>query len=180
MNNILFKDLTPGSPIHALIKDKNELRYEEGSIVTIGQQRVEMPQMPTPNNGTFPIPAMPASKTVIDVTYSISGKNFTDAVEITGYMFPTEKPGAVTLIATDKEPIIRELRATLKRAEDYLKEVETEIPRNKKRVEDSKTLISLLDTEYAEKQELENRIKKLEDGTAETNSLLKQLIAKLK
>ena len=177
MNNILFKDLTPGSAIYALIKADDELRYEEGSIVTIGQQRIDMPQVQA--NNSFPIPAMPTSKTVIDVTYSIAGKNFTDAVEVTAYMFPTEKPGAITLIATDKETIVRELKATQKRAEDYLKRVETEVPKNKKRVEDSKALISLLDTEYAEKQELENRIKKLESGTAETNNLLKQLIAKL-
>jgi hypothetical protein len=40
-------------------------------------------------------------------------------------------------------------------------------------------LISQLDTKYAEKQELENRIKKLEDGNAETHNLLKKLISKL-
>lgn len=106
------------------------------------------------------------------------GKNYTDAVEVTSYMFPTEKTGAITLIATDKEPIIRELKATQKRAEDFLKKVETEIPRNKKRVEECKAYISLLDTEYAEKQEMETRIKRLEEGTAETNNLLKSLIAK--
>src|SRR5574344_1383976 len=37
-----------------------------------------------------------------------------------------------------------------------------------------------LDTKYAEKQELENRIKKLEDGNAETNKLLNQILSKLK
>lgn len=178
MNNVLFKDLTPGSPIHALIKGDNEIQYSEGSIVTVGQQRIDMPQM---QPGQFPIPAnIPSTKTVVDVTYSIDGKNYTDAVDITSYMFPTEKPGAITLIATDKEPIIRELHATLKRAEDYIKSVETEVPRNKKRVDDCKTLISLLDTAYAEKQELENRIKKLEDGNAETNKLLTQILSKLK
>ena len=44
MNNfILFKDLTPGSIIYALIKNPDELNYVEGSIVTVGQQRVDMP-----------------------------------------------------------------------------------------------------------------------------------------
>ena len=94
--------------------------------------------------------------------------------------FLQKKPGAITLIATDKELIIRELHATLKRAEDYIKSVETEVPRNKKRVDYCKTLISLIDTVYAEKQELENRIKKLEDGNAETNKLLTQILSKLK
>ena len=66
-------------------------------------------------------------------------------------MFPTEKLGDITLISTDKDPIIRELHATLKRAEDYIKNVETEVPRNKKRIDDCKKLIGSLDTVYAEK-----------------------------
>ena len=121
-----------------------------------------------------------APKTVVDVTYSLDGKNYTDAVEVTAYMFPTEKPGAISLITTDKDSIIRELHATRKRSEDYIKNVETEVPRNKKRIDDCKALIGLLDTKYAEKQELENRIKKLEDGNAETNRLLNQILSKIK
>ena len=175
--NTLFKDLNQGSTIYALIKGE-ELQYQEGTIVSIGQQRVEMPQT-QPN--AFPLAqGIAAPKTVIDVTYSIDGKNYTDAVEITSCMFPTEKPGAITLIATDKEPIVRELHASLKKAEDYLKSVDVEVPRNKKRIDDCKTLISLLDTAYAEKQELEIRIKKLEDGNTKTNELLNQILAKLK
>lgn len=177
MNNfILFKDLTPGSIIYALIKNPDELNYVEGSIVTVGQQRVDMPDF---KNGQVPNFSQ-APKTVVDVTYNLDGKNYTDAVDVTAYMFPTEKPGAISLITTDKEPIIRELHATCKRSEDYLKNVETEVPRNKKRIDDCKALIGLLDTKYAEKQELENRIKKLEDGNAETNKLLNQILSKLK
>lgn len=178
MNNILFKDLTAGSPIYALIKADDELQFSEGAIVSIGQQRAELPSA---NNGSFPFPGnMPTPKTVVDVTYTIEGKNYTDAVEVTACMFPTEKTGAITLVATDKEPVIREIKATLKRSEDYLKSVEVEVPKNRKRVEDCKTLISLLDTEYAEKQVFENRIKKLEEGSATTNKLLNQILSKLK
>lgn len=183
MNNILFKDLTVGSPVYALIKADSQLKYEEGTIVSIGQQRTEMPPM-QPN--AFPMPNnMPTTKAVVDVTYCVAGKNFTDAVEVTSYMFSTEKTGAITLVTTDKEPIIRELNATLKRSEDYLRNVETEVPKNKKRIEDCKALISQLDTKFAEKQEMENRIKSLEEsnkklgeGMAENNSLLKKLIEK--
>lgn len=126
--------------------------------------------------GQFP---MATPKTVVDVTYSIDNKNYTDAVEVTSCMFPTEKLGDITLISTDKDPIIRELHATLKRAEDYIKSVETEVPRNKKRIDDCKKLIGSLDTVYAEKQELDSRIKKLEDSNAHTNELLTQILSKL-
>ena len=179
MNNILFKDLTAGSPIYALIKADNELQFSEGAIVSIGQQRAELPQPSA--NGAFPFPGnMPTPKTVVDVTYTIEGKNYTDAVDVTACMFPTEKTGAITLVATDKEPIIREIKATLKRSEDYLKSIEVEVPKNRKRVDDCKALIGLLDTEFAEKQEFENRIKKLEEGNATTNKLLNQILSKLK
>lgn len=177
MSNVLFKDLTAGSSIYALIKGNDELKYMEGSIVTIGQQRVDIPPM---QQGTFPLPQNMASpKTVVDVTYCLDGKNYTDAVEITSSMFPTEKTGAITLVSTDKEPIVRELHATMKRAEDYLKSVETDVPRNEKRIEDCKKLISSIDTSYAEKQEFENRIKRLEDGSIETNKLLNKILSKL-
>lgn len=178
-NFVLFKDLTPGSIIYALVKNPDELNYIEGSIVSIGQQRVDIPKF---ENGQIPSlqTFQAAPKTVVDVTYSLDGKNYTDAVEVTAYMFPTEKPGAISLITTDKDSIIRELHATRKRSEDYIKNVETEVPRNKKRIDDCKALIGLLDTKYAEKQELENRIKKLEDGNAETNKLLNKILDKLK
>ena len=176
--NTLFKDLQAGSPVYALVKKDNELLYYEGSIVSVGQQRLDMPQQ---QNGQVPdFSQLNSMKQVVDVTYSIDGKNYTDAVSITDYMFPTQKLGAITLVATDKEPIIRELHATRKKAEDYLKSIDTEVPRNKKRIEDCNTYIRLIDTAYAEKQELENRIKKLEDGNAETNKLLNQILNKLK
>jgi len=37
MDNVLFKDLTPGCAIYALVKKNDELVYSEGSIVSIGQ-----------------------------------------------------------------------------------------------------------------------------------------------
>lgn len=179
MNNfILFKDLTPGSIIYALVKNPDELNYVEGSIVSVGQPRMDMPDF---SNGQMPnMQNFQTPKSVVDVTYSLDGKNYTDAVDVTAYMFPTEKPGAISLVTTDKDSIVRELHATCKRSEDYIKSTETEVPRNKKRIEDCKALIGLLDTKYAEKQEFENRIKKLEDGNAETNKLLNQILSKLK
>lgn len=175
MEKILFKDLTPGSIIYALIKGNDELKYEEGSIVTVGPQRVEMPQI---QNGSVPsFQQFQTPKTVVDVTYSVAGKNYTDAVEVTAYMFPTEKPGAISLITTDKDSIVRELRATLKKSEDYVKSSETEVPRNKKRIEECKVLIGLVDTSYAKEQELENRMKKLEESDRENRKLLEQIYA---
>lgn len=172
-NNVLFKNLTAGATIHALIKGGN-MRYVEGQIVSIGMPRIEMPASTSP---TIAMPAMP--KNVVDVTYSLEGKNYTDAIDVNASMVPTDKPGATTLLATDKATILRELRATLKIDEDYLDHVDEEKARREKSVVKCRELIGLLDTEYAEKQAFEQRIKTLEDGQSQTNSMLQQIIKKL-
>lgn len=156
--NTLFKDLTPGQPVYALVKG-DELQYFEGSIVSVGQQRMEMPQNPV---GQMPM-QMPSMKNVVDVTYSIDGKNYTDAVDVTASVFPTSKPGALALVATDKDAVVRELHATLRNSENYLKESEREVPKQERRVKECKALIAQLDTDFKEKQQLEERFGKIEE-----------------
>lgn len=168
--NLLFKDLTAGATIHALIKGDN-MRYIEGQIVSVGMPRMEMPA------GTSPAMAMP--KNVVDVTYSLEGKNYTDAIDVNASMAPTDKPGATTLLATDKATILRELRATLKIDENYLAHVDEEKTRREKSVNKCHELIGTLDTEFAEKQAFEKRIQSLEQGQSQTNAMLQQIIDKL-
>lgn len=167
---ILFKDLTAGQPIYALMKG-DEIKYAEGSIVSVGMQRMEMPQ----GNGM----QMPSMRTVVDVTYQIEGKNYTDAVEVTASVFPTNKPGVLTLVATEKEAVVKELHATLKSSENYLKDSEKEIPRQQKRVADCKSLIAQLDTEYKEKRQTEERFAKLEETQRMQDSKLDKILALL-
>lgn len=168
--NILFKDLTGGATIHSLIKGDN-MRYVEGQIVSVGLPRMEMP--------TATSPAMAMPKNVVDVTYSLEGKNYTDAIDVNSSMWPTDKPGATTLLATDKATILRELRATLKIDEDYIANAKTEKARHEKSAARCKELITELDTEYAEKQAFEQRIQSLEHGQSQTNAMLQQIIDKL-
>lgn len=172
--NVLFKNLTAGATIHALIKGEN-MHYAEGSIVSIGMPRMEMPK---DTNAMSALAAMP--KNVVDVTYTLEGKNYTDAIDVNASMHPTDKPVATTLLATDKTTILRELRATLKIDEDYLANVKTEKARHEKSAARCKELITQLDTEFAEKQAFEQRITKLEQGTGKTNNMLEQILAKLK
>lgn len=171
--NVLFKDLTAGAPIHALIKGDN-MRYVEGQIVSVGVPRMEMPANPS---SALALPSMP--KSVVDVTYSLEGKNYTDAIDVNVSMHPTDKPGATTLLSTDKATILRELRATLKIDEDYLANVKAEKARHEKSAVRCKELITALDTEFAEKQAFEQRIKTLEEGQSQTNNMLQQIIDKL-
>ena len=118
-------------------------------------------------------------RNVIDITYELGGVNYTDTVNITDSMFPTTKTGATTLVATSKDTILRELRASLKIDEDFLSTVEETKKQKYKNVQQYKKLIGQLDTEWAEKQALESRITTLENNSKETNQLLKSILDKL-
>lgn len=171
--SVLFKDLTAGATVYALVKDE-EMKYLEGSIVSVGQQRSELPKMPA---GQMPNPMqLPTIKNVVDVTYQLDGKNYTDAVDVTASVFPTEKPGCVTLVSTDKDAVVRELHATLKNSENYIAEAEKQMPKQKKRVKRCKELIAQLDTAFMEKQQTEQRFTKIEEAQKEQGDKLDKIL----
>jgi hypothetical protein len=171
--NTLFKDLTTGSVIYALMKGE-EMRYCEGSIVSVSHPRMNMPEMKT---GQMQMPSM---QNVVDVTYSLDGKNFTDTVDVTASILSTKNPGALTLVSTEKDSIVRELHASLKMSENYISEAERELPKQKKRIEECKALISQLDTDYKERQENEQRFVKLEETQRLQGTKLDEILSLLK
>lgn len=165
--NTLFKDMTPATVIYALMKG-DEIKYIEGSIVSVGQPRMNMPDMK--------MGQMPAVQNVVDVTYSLDGKNYTDTVDVTACMFSSKNPGALTLISADKDSVVRELHATLKTSENYIKDTEREVPKQKKRIKDCKALIAQLDTDFKEKQMTEERFAKLEEAQKEQGGKLDKIL----
>lgn len=165
MNMTLFKGLAAGTVIYALMKG-DDMKYQEGSIVSVSQPRMNVPEM---KPGQMQMPSM---QEVVDVTYSLDGKNYTDMVEVTAGMFPTKNPGVLTLVSTEKDAIVRELRATLKTSENYIKEAEREVPKQEKRIGQCREWIAQLDTEFKEKQENEKRFAKLEEAQKEQGSKL--------
>lgn len=170
--SILFKDLTPASVIYALTKGDG-LNYCEGSIVSIGQPRMNMPDMSKMGQ-------MPAMQNVIDVTYSLDGKNYTDTVDVTASVFSTKNTGAITLVSTDKDAIVRELHATLKTSENYIKEAEREVPKQKKRMKECKELIAQLDTDFKERQQTEERFAKIEEAQRKQGEQLDEMLSILR
>ena len=169
----LIKNLQKGGIIYALVKDE-ELRFLEGTAVSVGAVRAELPNIQT---GTFPTNI--TTRNVLDFTFNFDGKTYTETIGEGDVMFQTKQMGGIALVATEKDTILRELRSSLKDAENYLKGTETEIPRQQKRKAQCEELIATLDTAFAEKQALDARIQKLENGAQETNTLLKQLLKKL-
>ena len=173
----LFKDLAAGAFVYALSKGE-ELKYYEGSVVSVGQQRVDVPPMPKMPNGQLPT-QMPIIRNVVDVTYSIDGKTYTDAVDITASAFTTDKLGGVALVATSKDAIVNELRQTEQSVESYITEAEKGLPKKKEQLKSCKSLIAQLDTSYKEKQQTEERFTKIEAGQKELADKLDKILAKL-
>lgn len=172
MTGLLFKDLTQGSLIYVLAKYDDRLQYSEGTIVSVGKPRMEMPDY-SKDTTQFVMPT--TTRNVVDVTYAVDGKNYTDVVDTTMNLFSTKNIGNVALVTTDKDAVLRELRATLKSSEDYI----AGVPMHKKRMASCKDLIAELDTDFAERQKIDERIQKLESSNAETNNLLKEILRKL-
>lgn len=164
----LLKNLTAGCTLYVLIKGE-EFVCTEGTVNNVGSPRTELPKFEATQS--FVQPAI-LPKTVVDVTYTIEGKTYTDTVDANMSMFPTDKTGAITLVATGIEPILRELRATKKQKEDYLKETETGIPNAKKRIEECAALIAKHDTSFAKEKELNDRMNNLE-------GMLREVLKKL-
>lgn len=162
-----FKNLPKNSVIYALIKG-DTLKFLEGTLTNVSAPRMEM----APNQ-------FPVSKTVVDITFSLDGKTYTEAIDDQASAFVSKQLGNINIIASDKDTILQELRVTLKNSEDYVKSAETEVPKQQKRIEECKELIATLDTAYAEKKAFDQRITKLEESTAQTNSMLKEILNKL-
>lgn len=152
-----FRESHAGSAVYALIKG-DSLRYTEGTLVSVGYPRVS------------PVPSGQVFAQVVDVTYTLDGKTYTDAVDVTATMFSTDKPGALTLVSTAKDPVVRELHETMKQSEAAIKDVS----KHKKRIEECKTLIAQLDTAYNEKQKMDGRLTRLEESMEEILKLLKK------
>lgn len=173
----LFKDLAAGAFIYALNKG-DELKYYEGSVVSVGKKRVDVPPLPKTSNGQLPT-QMPIVRNVVDVTYSIDGKTYTDAVDITAPVFTTDKLGGIALVATSKDSIVNELHQTQQSVENYIAEAEKGLPKKKEQLKSCKALIAQLDTAYKEKQQTEERFSKIEAGQKELADKLDKILAKL-
>lgn len=167
----LIKNMTPGSQVCVLIKSEDGLQYKEGQIVKVGAPRVEAPA----NNGGFSL-ELPKYRQVVDVTFTVDGKSVTEAADVSATMLQTTQLGGLALVATDKSTIVQELHATRKASADYVKQAETEVPRQQKRVEECDVLIAELDTAFRQQQETEQRFSRIEKKQEEFGGMLERIL----
>ena len=164
-----FRDIQPGNTLFVLSKG-DKLTYEETTLVSVSQPRADVLQQ----NNQFPM-QMQGIRQVVDVTYTIAGKTYTDTTDINLSVLSNPQTGFPVMVSTEKEYVINELKETMKQSEKLLKDVE----KHKKRVKECKALIAEIDTEYNEKVQTENRLSKLEESSIKTNELLQQLLEKI-
>lgn len=164
----VFKEIQAGNTLYVLVKQDNKLVYEETSVISVSAPRAEMPK---PNQ----FPSTSSFRQVVDVTYSVSGKNVTDTADVNSSVLSSVSSQNPTLVSTEKEFVLNEVRETLKQSEKILKDID----KHKKRIKDCKELIGKLDTEYNEKLQYENRLTKLEEQTNKTNDLLEKILGKM-
>lgn len=170
---LLIKDLTPGCALYALIKNDEGLTYLEGSVIGVGQPRVEMPNLQGQNSTVMP---NFATRQVIDLTYQMNGKNHTEAVDVSMGAFPSRELGDVAMVASEKDAILREIDATMRQAELDLKAVKTK----KKWLEDGKAIKGKLDTAYSEKQQMESRLNMMEEKIQRQSDILEEILKNVK
>lgn len=164
----VFKEIQAGNTLFVLVKADAKLNYEETTVISVSAPRADLPQP-----GQFP--AAGTFRQVVDVTYSVAGKTYTDVADVNASVLSSNAPGSPTLVATEKDFVLNELRETLKQSEKIVKDID----KHKKRIKDCKSLISELDTEFREKELTENRLQKLEESTLKTNEMLQKILDKM-
>lgn len=103
-----FRDIQPGNTLFVLSKG-DKLTYEETAVVSVSQPRADVLQQ----NNQFPM-QMQGIRQVVDVTYTIAGKTYTDTTDINLSVLSNSQTGFPVMVSTEKEYVINELKETLK------------------------------------------------------------------
>ena len=158
-----FRDLKPGYPVYLLHKTDG-VRLTTGKVTAVSTPR--FPQ-PTTNN------IMQTMQMVVDVTIEADGQSRTyttpDTLAIT-------YAGDALAIATEREPMIKEIEAMKSRAEDELAKTD----KRRAIVAQCETILTEWNPAFKEKRDTEERFSKIETSMTDLKSMLSGLIKELK
>lgn len=162
---ILFKDLKPNYPVFIL--NTQDITFAQGKVLSVSFPHFDM------NNQIGNIGSNP-SQMVVDITIEYEGKNST-------YVIPenlsiTRTGNSNLILATEKEGIVREVEALKSSSEQILSSVDY----HKGVVEKTDKLLSEFSPVFKEKQENEQRFKKIEGSVSEMKNMLENFIKEFK
>lgn len=166
-----IKNLSKGGILYVLVKGEN-LEWKEATIVFVSSPRSEMP--PQQQGQMFPM-MNTTVKSVVDITYSVDGKNYTDTISENDVAFQTEKLGRIALIASDRDIILSELRSSLKLSQDHVAKTSW----HENRIKQYEKLIAEHDKDFAEKKQQNERIDKIEVTLSDMSKILERISKKL-
>ncbi len=158
-----FKDLKPGYTVYMLHKDGN-VCISTGKVTAVSSAR--FPQPSTAN-------LMQTMQMVVDVTIDADGQSRTytipDSLAIT-------YAGDTLVIATEREPMLKDIESMKAQAEDELSKTEM----RRKMVTQCEAILSEWNPAFKEKRATEERFAKLETSMTDLKSMLSGLIKELK
>lgn len=152
---MVFKDLKAGYPIHLL--DRITMKYEQAKVMNVGLPHND----PTPGQyGKMLIDVTIQTKDGKQNAYSLSDS------EQTAY-------AGNLMISVSKEYVLNEVRSTKVQAEEYIKSVESK----KTIITACDKLLGEIDTDFKEKQENEERFKKIDERFEGLEGTLGKILA---
>lgn len=158
-----FKDLKPGYTVYMLHKDGN-VRLSTGKVTA-----VSAPRFPQPSTANL----MQTMQMVVDVTIDADGQSRTyttpDTLSIT-------YAGDTLSIATEREPMVKEIEAMKAQAEEELSKTE----HRRTIVAQCETILTEWNPVFKEKRATEERFSKLETSMTDMKNMLSGLIKELK
>ncbi len=154
LHSMTFRDLKSGYPVFLL--DRNAMKYEQGKVMAVGLPHADL------QAGNF-------GKTLVDVTIQAGGKQNTYSVcdtEQTAY-------AGSLLIATSRECVANEVRAINALAEETLSKVSAA----ENTVEACKSLLENLDSTFRERQETEQRFRRIDERFGGMEKKMDEILA---
>lgn len=158
-----FKDIKPGYKVYMLHKD-------DGIQLSIGKvTAVSTPRFPQRSANNL----MQTMQMVVDVTIDEEGQSRTytipDSLTIT-------YAGDTLVIATERDPMLKEIEVVKAQAEDELSKTEY----RRKLVSQCEAVLSEWNPIFKEKRDTEERFAKLETSMSDLKNMLSGLIKELK
>ncbi len=158
-----FKDLKPGYPVYMLHKT-------DGIRLTTGKATVvSAPHFPQPVANNL----MQTMQMVVDVTIEADGQSRTYTIPDT---LAITYAGDALALATDREPMLKEIEAMKSQAEDELAKTD----KRRAIVAQCEAILTEWNPAFKEKRDTEERFSKIETSMTDLKTMLSGLIKELR
>lgn len=149
-----FSEIRQNYPVYIL--NRNNMTTIHGKVINAGK-----PYFPNMNPMNMPIPGQVQQSTqrMVDITMEIEGKTQTFTIPETSAVTCAQINGNEMILSTEKQGIIREVEVLKSQSESVLASME----KHKAIIQNCDRILTEWNPQFAEKKELEERIKKAED-----------------